>query len=72
MSEMKGQPVLMCKRCGKPYTFFLTTAKSDTEGKLLHQFMAGVLEEHYCPECTAQHTAYIQQGRDADWLAGRP
>jgi len=69
---MKNNPLLKCKRCGELYTFSLSTTDADVEGEQLYQFMAGVLEDHLCGECQAQHTWYIQQGRGADWEAGRP
>ena len=72
MSVMKGTPILRCKRCGRIYTFTLSTTDSDTEGRLLHELMAGILKDGYCDMCRAQHTWYIQQGRDEDWKAGRP
>ena len=72
MSMMKTSPVLICRRCGRGYTFSLKTTEADPEGKVLHELMQGVMKESLCDVCTAQRTWYIQQNRAHDWDAGRP
>jgi len=71
MSVMKTKPVLICKRCGRAYTFFLKTSIEDVEGKILYQLMDGILKDGYCDQCFAQRNWYSQQGRLSDWEAGR-
>ena len=69
---MKTQPVLICKRCGRAYTFNLKTQTSDPEGIQLHKFMKEILEDGICDICFARRAWYAGQGRIADWEAGRP
>lgn len=73
MSELKTQPVLLCRRCGAPVIVVsLSTASPDPEGKLLAEFMKGVSKIALCEYCQAQRNWYAAQGRSDDWEAGRP
>jgi hypothetical protein len=73
MSEMKTQPVFLCRRCGTPVVVnHLSTATSDPEGKLLSELMKGLGKIALCPYHQAQRDWYAQQGRMEDWEAGRP
>jgi rubredoxin len=70
MSQMKNQPVLLCKRCGSAYTFSLKTTSADIEGVQLFKFMDEIAKDHLCPRCKAAQTWYASQGRIAEWEAG--
>jgi hypothetical protein len=72
MSQMKNRPVLLCRRCGKAYTFALLTTTPDAAGEQLYKFMDGILKDHLCDDCKRKQTWYAGQGRLADWEAGRP
>ena len=70
MSQMKDRPVLFCKRCGRAYTFTLSTTAPDQEAKQLYTFMDDVLKDHLCAACTAAKSWYINQNRLPEWEAG--
>ncbi len=72
MSEMNTRPVLICKGCGKIYTFAAHTSKPDAEGEFLNKIMIEVAKDNLCADCTAKKSWYIQQNRVLDWEAGRP
>ena len=73
MSELKTNPVFICKRCGEYYTIaHLSTAFSDVSGEGLHKLAVSLSKMGYCPACMKRRTWYAQQGRLKDFEAGRP
>jgi hypothetical protein len=73
MSQIKTQPVLFCKRCGRPMTLKrLATTVPDEGGELLHQFMQNIGKISLCGPCRRAKNYYIAQGRLEDFEAGRP
>jgi len=72
MSKMKTQPVLVCKRCGRPFLVKdLHTYVPDEDGTLLFELMRG-LKDLPCPDCSAKQGWYASQGRIKDWERGAP
>jgi hypothetical protein len=71
MSLIKTQPVLLCKRCGRPVVVTrLATQRPDAEGTLLHEFMVNLRKIAYCPYHIGQYNHYASIGRLDDWLRG--
>jgi hypothetical protein len=68
---MKTEAVLRCYRCGAPVILkHLSTAKSDPEGRVLHEFMRNVGKIALCPFHQAQRNYYASQGRSEEWQRG--
>jgi len=73
MSKMKTQPILLCKRCGRPVIVKdLHTYVPDEDGRLLHELMLGLKDIQWCPDCVAKRNWYSAQGRIEDWNRGAP
>ena len=70
MSQMKLQPVYKCRYdgCGRTVVVtHLSTARPDSDTRLLQQMMAGLSKIALCPYHQRQRTWYSSQGRSEEW-----
>lgn len=71
MSALSTQPVLKCRRCGRPVVVkALQTTGPDPDGEQLHRLLRGLEKVALCDYHKAQRNYYASVGRADDWERG--
>lgn len=73
MSQLSTQPVVKCRRCGRPLVLtHLSTTVPDESGELLFEMMEMVGRKALCDPCQKQYNYYASIGRSREWELGLP
>lgn len=73
MSRMSTQPVIKCKRCGRPVIVAsLETFFPDEDTTALREMMSNINKIVMCEQCLGEYNVKATQNRADDWAAGRP